>query len=522
MVLASPLPADEIHDAAQSGDLAKVRSLLTQDPALVNAAGRMGSPLHYALFGGHVNVVRHLLAGGADVNAVHEATGFTPLHASVYSDNPVLTQELISQGAEINSRGRRGYAPLDLAIVFGKTEVAGLFIEYGADIEAENGQGRRPLTHASWLGREEVVNQLLDAGADANGRDSKGQTPILAATIKGREAIVDLLLGKGAGVEAADGNRNMLLLHHACVVGHPNIVESIIAAGAKVDAVDSTGRTALHYAARHGHHRVADLLLENGAKRPSDLVENYGRSSHLSRTLSTGEAVAWYLNHRGWAVKTREHLLVFDAEEFGVARPAEPCLANGFLTPEEVSGENLVALYTCYHGDPGELAYVHGLTDKAASATYLHLQEDRFRGGDNCVYLKPGEGHELNGVTVTTINGFTGDPTLAYVCEIDGVSVFYAGFNPADPAQFKQDIDDLAKQLDQVDLAFLPIPEPDAEGDVFYHMMTKLKPKAVCLLDPDRREDLFLSVASEVADRGFSCEVFCAENPGDHYVYQRD
>jgi len=32
----------------------------------------------------------------------------------------------------------------------------------------------------------------------------------------------------------------------------------------------------------------------------------------LSRELEPGQAVIWYLYHSGWAVKTKNHLLIFD------------------------------------------------------------------------------------------------------------------------------------------------------------------------------------------------------------------
>ncbi|MFH1842413.1 MAG: ankyrin repeat domain-containing protein [bacterium] len=502
--LAGPLLAAEIHQAVQAGDLEQVQSLL---------------------------------AGGADPDAREPRLEFTPLHLCVYVDNLEIGEALIAAGADVNARNRMDLSPLDMAIVFSKVETAAFLITHGADIEGENGHDHRPLTYATSRGHTEIVRMLLDAGADLEAWNRQGQTALLAAIVAGRDDMVALLLSREARVDVTDPTHGRPLLHHACLTGHLHIVEQIVAAGADVNSLDTDGQTALHLATRYGHQQVAELLLTHGARRPEDLVENYDRSPHLQRELAEGEAVAWYLNHRGWAVKTRNHLLVFDAEEFGVVRPADPALANGFLSTEELSEEYLLGLYTCYHGDPGELAYVHELADQVASATYVHLADDRFRDGPSCLYLAAGDQREIDGVTVRTIDAFTGNPTHAYLVEADGLAIFYQGFGVDDPVQFRQDLDRLIESVDRVDLAFLPIPEPLSEGggsgmgvadgesppldenELFFQIVAKLRPAAVCLLDPNRREALYLEVARRMTMAGFRGEVFCAEYPGDHLVY---
>ena len=70
----------EIHDAAQSGDLEKVKALLKANPDLVFTKDNTGStPLLYAASYGHRDVVALLLASKADVNAKAN-NGQTSLH----------------------------------------------------------------------------------------------------------------------------------------------------------------------------------------------------------------------------------------------------------------------------------------------------------------------------------------------------------------------------------------------------------------------------------------------------------
>jgi len=512
--------AAPVHEAAQTGDLAQLQKLLADDATLLHAPGPMGTPLHHALFGHQLELARYLLENGADVDAAGERTGFTPLHASVYCPDQRYAELLVRYGAAVSSRGVRGFAPLDLAILFGKTGIAVLLIEHGADLTTTNGQGRLPLCQAAELGRLEIVEALLAAGAAVDARDERGTMPLQAAASRGRDEIVAQLLAHGARGDVIEPTSGRSLLQQACLNGHANIVEQLLVAGAPVEHQDASGHTALYYAGRYGHEQVANLLLEHGAQRPSGLVENYGRSPYLTRAPAPDQAVAWYLNHRGWAVKTRDRLLVFDAEEFGVTRPTQPSLANGFLSPGELAGQDLLSLFTCYHGDPGELAYVHTLADHLASAAYVHLEEDRFRDGQRCVYLSPEQRHEFDGVTVRTIDAFSGNATLAYLVETSGLRIFYLGFNVEDPARFVRDVDTLAATLDGVDLAFLPIPDPESGDGVLHPVVAKLRPRAVCLLDPNRREQQYRAVADALAATGYGGEVFCAEHPGDVFIYQ--
>jgi len=83
--------------------------------------------------------------------------------------------------------------------------------------------------------------------------------------------------------------------------------------------------------------------------------------------------------------------VLFDAEEFGVTRPTEPSLANGFLTTQELGDQNIFAIYTSYHGEPGEPAYIHTIEDSVASITYVHNEGDPWRGSEKTVYMKPRE-----------------------------------------------------------------------------------------------------------------------------------
>jgi hypothetical protein len=73
----STVPEDHpIHDAAETGELARVRAFLDQQPSLVHDINRAGGhPLHRAVIGGSADVVTLQLDRGADIHAPRRRVG---------------------------------------------------------------------------------------------------------------------------------------------------------------------------------------------------------------------------------------------------------------------------------------------------------------------------------------------------------------------------------------------------------------------------------------------------------------
>ena len=264
-----------------------------------------------------------------------------------------------------------------------------------------------------------------------------------------------------------------------------------------------------------------DRLVQGGAIVTDDVETRFGRSPHLARPLADGEAVAWYLNHRGWAIKTSRHFLVFDAEEFGVTRPTDPALANGFLTPVELADQDVLALYTCYHGLPGEPAYIHAIEDSLASITYVHLVADAWRGSDATLYLSPHDQTTAGDVEIVTVPVTERMPSLGYLVKVDGLVIYYAGFRAEDREKFRHEIDFLADHAERVDLAFLQWVAPEEDDNEVRQFVERFDPRAVLILSPDRQEQLFPEMASRLRGWGFGGQIFTAALPGDEFVFGR-
>ena len=96
----------------------------------VEMSGR--TPLHFALFGGHVEIAELLIASGADANANTYITG-TSLHWAAAERKKEIVELLIEKGADVNAKDQKGKTPLDTA--YGQT--ADLLRKHGAKTSEE-------------------------------------------------------------------------------------------------------------------------------------------------------------------------------------------------------------------------------------------------------------------------------------------------------------------------------------------------------------------------------------------------
>lgn len=110
------------------------------------------------------------------------------------------------------------------------------------------------------------VRDLLSKRADPNFRDPGGWTPLAAAVFFGKEECVDSLLrSQGSGkstlkMDALDA-RGRSALHIAARKGHHELVQPLVRGNADPDLPDQSGWTPLHHAAFNGEDAcVAELV----------------------------------------------------------------------------------------------------------------------------------------------------------------------------------------------------------------------------------------------------------------------
>jgi hypothetical protein len=124
------------HDlalAAWEGDTERTMSLLAsgRDP---NQRSDVGCPaMGMAATNGHADVIHHLLLYRADIAAIDNLTGNTPLHFGAENGHRPALELLLEQNAPVDPANKRGETALMRAAVYGRTDCVRLLLVSSAD-----------------------------------------------------------------------------------------------------------------------------------------------------------------------------------------------------------------------------------------------------------------------------------------------------------------------------------------------------------------------------------------------------
>ncbi|KAM6223251.1 ankyrin repeat and KH domain-containing protein 1 isoform 3-T3 [Rhynchocyon petersi] len=251
-----------LMEAASAGHVEVARVLLDHGAGINTHSNEFKeSALTLACYKGHLDMVRFLLAAGADQE--HKTDEMhTALMEACMDGHVEVARLLLDSGAQVNMPADSFESPLTLAACGGHVELAALLIERGANLEEVNDEGYTPLMEAAREGHEEMVALLLAQGANINAQTEETQeTALTLACCGGFSEVADFLIKAGADIELGCSTPLM----EAAQEGHLELVKYLLAAGANVHATTATGDTALTYACENGHTDVADVLLQAGA-----------------------------------------------------------------------------------------------------------------------------------------------------------------------------------------------------------------------------------------------------------------
>jgi len=160
-----------IFAAAAKGQTDQLRSLIEEDPGLVNAFSPDGfTPLGLAAFFGHAETVEALLAAGADVNLTsRESMKMPPLGSAMAVQRNDIARTLIEHGADVNGKAANDLTALHTAAARGNIESARLLLDHGAEINVTSTDGKTPLSYAEERNHPEMV-EFLSASIRENPR----------------------------------------------------------------------------------------------------------------------------------------------------------------------------------------------------------------------------------------------------------------------------------------------------------------------------------------------------------------
>lgn len=305
--------------ACATGDLARVRELLDQEPALMNQIADCrsyyigcGSAIKNAAACGHLEIVKFLLERGADPNLPEE--GIAPqghaLYSAVANKYHDIAKLLLAHGAHPNVEVESSADTLSRAISNDDKPMIELLCAHGAartvhmqayyndiqtaaavfasnpglakDVEAlanAADQGHelfvrlmlryepdlpKGIWFQSWAvgAKTKELNELLfQHGMNPSAPDWLGITPLHHFARNGDLEKAEIFLDHGANIHARDEDICSTPLGWAAKFGKKEMVEFLLQRGAKPNLPDDPAwATPLAWATRRGYHEIAELL----------------------------------------------------------------------------------------------------------------------------------------------------------------------------------------------------------------------------------------------------------------------
>uniref|UniRef100_A0A8B9Q0P9 Protein kinase domain-containing protein n=1 Tax=Apteryx owenii TaxID=8824 RepID=A0A8B9Q0P9_APTOW len=221
--------------------------------------------LHIATIAGHHEAVDILLQHGAYVN-VQDAVFFTPLHIAAYYGHEQVTHLLLKFGADVNASGEVGDRPLHLASAKGFLNITKLLMEEGskADVNAQDNEDHVPLHFCCRFGHHEIVKFLLQSSFEVQPHvvNIYGDTPLHLACYNGKfEVVKEIIQLSGTESLTKENIFSETAFHSCCYKSCYDFLKIVLS----TVTVSFSNVLGLHCACYHGHIRLVQFLLDNGA-----------------------------------------------------------------------------------------------------------------------------------------------------------------------------------------------------------------------------------------------------------------
>jgi len=185
-----------IHKAAQEGDLASVKAMISEGTDPNEKDLIVGSTaLHYAAKAGNLELVKYLVNHAADIHATERLTSFTALHMAFAGGHLAVAQYLVAQGADIHKRGYNGMTMGHVAMQI--ASVSESFDSYDEEY----------LKWANFFGHIAVLDYYASLGGNLNALDDDGRSLIYLPVVYAKSRLVKYLAVQGVNVNQLDKNK---------------------------------------------------------------------------------------------------------------------------------------------------------------------------------------------------------------------------------------------------------------------------------------------------------------------------
>jgi uncharacterized protein len=211
-----------------------------------------------------------------DANQAFADSRTAELAAAAASGDAGRVNALVRSGANVNAHGDKNVTLLQWALL--NESMAGMeaLLAAGAD-PTQPGMDNDTVVHLAAMANDpKYLELLLKHGADPNAHNGVTRaTPLVSALMGKRETQFHDLLAAGADPNAVDRTGNTPL-HQAAKINEPQRVLDLLEAGANPNAANTTGATFQHFL-----FRTPDKAVTPEVRRGREAVRDWLRMHHI-------------------------------------------------------------------------------------------------------------------------------------------------------------------------------------------------------------------------------------------------
>jgi ankyrin repeat protein len=242
----SPLIAALLAEQKEIADL-----LLPVTRNLNHADQNSNRAIHIAASNSYIDIIKKLLHKKVDINA-RDRLGNTPLLIAVRHDDAKVTRLLLKNKADYNLKNKSKVSAIELAQTRADAGVLKAFANQGIKVSKKQDK----YNDVSIKDFEKSIKQSSSL--------YKGWPILSIACLLGENDIARQLLKQGADVNAVDSS-GYSALHRASSKDQVNTVSLLLASGAHINIKNQKDETPLYLAAEAGNHKTVKFLLSKGA-----------------------------------------------------------------------------------------------------------------------------------------------------------------------------------------------------------------------------------------------------------------
>lgn len=194
---------------------------------------------------------------------------YSGLFAAASQGDVSQIRDLVASGEKVDARDSHGRTPLHIAAFGGHHAAMKALVASGADPNALENDRYDIVTIAAVANDIKTLELALSLGCRADNITSPYDgTALIAAAHLGHTEVVEILIRAGAPLDHIN-NLGWTALIEAIVLGnggwkHIDTVKALVEAGSDLNISDRNGQTPMELAKERGYSKIVELLLHSG------------------------------------------------------------------------------------------------------------------------------------------------------------------------------------------------------------------------------------------------------------------